>query len=93
MSAKMFSDAHGKPRAIDLMWELRKMLRDVLTLRREGSLQPRLGRAQGIVDGYMRALLDGGLATKLELLALVAEEREAAEGPAYVSLKMADSVA
>ena len=78
---------------IEMMWELRKMLRDVLVLRGQGTGQPRLARAQGMIDGYMRALLDGGLASKEELLTLVAEEREAASGPATRTLELADSAA
>ena len=41
----------------------------------------RLARAHGYVDGYMRAMLDLGVATKSELLAVVAAERERFAGP------------
>jgi len=62
--------------------QLRKALREALALRNQGSTFPKLSRAQGYVDGYMRALLDGRLATQAELLAIVAEERTLANGPA-----------
>jgi hypothetical protein len=61
---------------------LRSMLRDVFRLRSEGASFGRLARAHGYVDGYMRVLLESGLAGKAELLALVARERSEAEGPA-----------
>ncbi len=71
----------------ELLSELRTMLRDVFALRASGQLESRVGRAHGYVDGFMRALLDTGIATKNELLTLVAEERERASGPALRTLK------
>lgn len=68
-----------KPEALA---ELRRALRVMLTLMNEGSTFPKLSRAQGYVDGYMRALLDGKLASQKELLAVVAEERAAMNGAA-----------
>lgn len=65
---------------------LRTMLRDVFRLRSDGVTYARLARAHGYVDGYMRALLEANVADKAELLALVAEEREAVDGPAMRSL-------
>lgn len=62
--------------------QLRKALREMLVLRSQGSTFPKLSKAQGFVDGYMRALLDGRLATQQELLSIVAEERALANGPA-----------
>lgn len=64
------------------MAELRKGLRTMLALMNEGSTFPKLSRAQGWVDGYMRAMLDAKLATQRELLAVVAEERARMNGPA-----------
>lgn len=66
----------------EMMAELRRMLQDVFTLRHAGANYPRLARAHGYVDGYMRALLESGQATKQELLVLVAEERAEVSGPA-----------
>lgn len=60
---------------------LRTLLREALTLRHEGAAHPKLTRASALVDGYMRALLDAGIATQSELLALVAEERTQVSGP------------
>lgn len=67
---------------VRLLSELRAILRTSLALQRAGAATSRLGRAQGEVDGYMRALLDAGMATQSELLRLVAEERATANGPA-----------
>jgi hypothetical protein len=62
--------------------ELRAMFRNVLAASAAGGSHPRLSRARGNVDGYMRALLDLGIATRDELLTLIAAERERANGPA-----------
>jgi hypothetical protein len=66
----------------EMLDELRKMLHDVFVARAAGTSHPRMARAHGYVDGYMRALLESGLADKRELLALVAGEREGVFGPA-----------
>jgi hypothetical protein len=65
-----------------MLGELRTMLRDVFSARAQGTSHPRMARAHGYVDGFMRALLDTGAVNKHELLRLVAEERAAAHGPA-----------
>lgn len=70
----------------EMLDNLRAMLRDVFKLRSDGVAYARLARAHGYVDGYMRVLLETGIADKQELLALVAEERVRADGPATVSL-------
>lgn len=69
----------SKPEMLD---NLRAMLRDVFRLRGEGVAYARLARAHGYVDGYMRVLLETGIATKQELLGIVAEERAMSDGPA-----------
>jgi hypothetical protein len=68
---------------------LRTMLKDMFRLRRQGVAYARLTRAHGYVDGYMRALLESGLAEQRELLALVAEVRRASDGPATTELEHA----
>lgn len=70
----------------EMLENLRAMLRDVFRLRGDGVAYARLARAHGYVDGYMRVLLETGIADKQELLALVAEERTRADGPATISL-------
>jgi hypothetical protein len=50
--------------------------------RNQGASYPRLLRAHGYIDGYMKALLEAGIATRQELLALVAGERSLLHGPA-----------
>ena len=70
----------------EMLDNLRAMLRDVFRLRSDGVAYARLARAHGYVDGYMRVLLEANIADKQELLALVAEERAKADGPATGSL-------
>jgi hypothetical protein len=70
----------------ELLDNLRAMLADVFRLRTDGVAYARLARAHGYVDGYMRVLLEAGIADKQELLALVAEERTIADGPATATL-------
>jgi hypothetical protein len=65
--------------------DLRRMLRDVFTATATGQAYARVARAHGYVDGFMRAILDTGFATKAELLQLVAHEREQMSGPAVRS--------
>jgi hypothetical protein len=66
----------------ELLGNLRAMLRDVFELRLQGVAYARMARAHGYVDGYMRVLLETGLAERRELLAMVSEERLRVMGPA-----------
>ncbi len=70
----------------EMLDNLRAMLKDVFKLRSDGVAYARLARAHGYVDGYMRVLLEAGIADKNELLALVASVREQADGPATGTL-------
>lgn len=70
------------PSTATMREELRKMLRDVFVARSTGTSYARMARAHGYVDGYMRALIESGQASKEELLRLVAEERARVGGPA-----------
>ncbi|HEX3597984.1 MAG TPA: hypothetical protein VHU80_22900 [Polyangiaceae bacterium] len=63
------------------------MLNDVFKLRREGAAYARLARQHGYVDGYMRVLLESGVATRSELLEVVAAERVRADGPATTTVE------
>ncbi len=78
---------------LEMLTELRTMLRDVFVAKSAGGTYARLARAHGYVDGYMRALLDGGTVTKQELLSIVAAEREQVSGPAVRTLDAADEAA
>ena len=71
--------------------ELSTMLRDVFSQQQAGGTYQKLMRAQGNVDGYMRAMLDSGAATKEELLRLVAAERTVVRGPATRDLTLDDA--
>jgi hypothetical protein len=62
------------------------MLAGVIRLRTEGVAYPRLARAHGYLDGYMRALLDLGVVEQSELLRIIAAERAALDGPATAEL-------
>ncbi len=88
------TEGHARSRApggtmkskTELLSELEKMLHDVFAARAAGTSHPKMARAHGYVDGYMRVLLDTGLASKEELLALVAEKRSAIFGPATMGV-------
>ena len=75
------------PSKAQMLDTLRVMLRDVFRLRRQGVAYARLTRAHGYVDGYMRALLESGIAEQRELLELVADIRRANDGPATTELE------
>jgi hypothetical protein len=75
----------------EVLEELRTMFRNVLAMTAAGGNHARLSRARGNVDGYMRALLDLGVATRAELLDLVAAERARANGPATGLLESTDA--
>lgn len=66
----------------NMMQELTTMLRELFAQRRDGVAISRLARSHGYVDGYMRVMLDAGVATKSELLNVVAAERAKSDGPA-----------
>ena len=70
----------------EMLDNLREMLRDALRLKRQGVAYARLARAHGIIDGYMRVLLESGIAEYRELLAVVSDERLRADGPATAEL-------
>ncbi len=70
------------PISVDVISGLRTVLREMLAASASGAAGARLARARGYVDGYMRALLDLGAASRTELLEIVASERERQSGPA-----------
>jgi hypothetical protein len=72
----------------EMLDELRGMLEDVLLARTKGATYPRLSRAHGFLDGYMRALLDSGAVTQGELLELVAEGRAKVHGPSVLETSL-----
>ena len=80
----MTPDQVSKPAMLE---HLRSMLNDVFKLRREGAVYARLARQHGYVDGYMRVLLEAGIATRSELLEVVAAERVRADGPATAPIE------
>ncbi len=85
----MSKDTGVKSKA-DILAELRGMLRDVFAAQAAGQVHTRVARAHGYVDGFMRALLDSGVAGKRELLEIVASERERVSGPALRTLADVD---
>ena len=54
---------------------LRRVLNDMFDARERGTEGARFARTQGYADGYIRALMEAGLATQEELLAFVLRER------------------
>ena len=75
----------------DMLNELKVMLYDALLAKTRGVTYPRLARAHGYVDGYMKALLDSGIASNHELLDLVAEARTTVDGPAVAQTSPSSS--
>lgn len=72
----------------ELLENLRGMVRDMLRLRSEGGAYAKLARAHGYVDGYMRVLLETGVADSKTLLGLVADERRKFDGAATAEVKL-----
>ena len=68
----------------EMLSELERMLTNALVAKAKGATHPHLTRALGSADGYMKALLDAGIATAPELLAQVAGVRAALGGPALM---------
>ena len=75
----------------EMLSELRTMLHDVFAAQAAGQVHSRVARAHGYVDGFMRALLETGIAGKGELLELVASEREHVSGPALRTLDQVEA--
>jgi len=75
------------PSKAEVLRDLETMLTDVLQACESGRSYPRMARAHGYVDGFMRGLLDTGFVSKEELLAIVARQRTAAAGPATTTAK------
>jgi hypothetical protein len=55
--------------------KLREMMRELFDARYMGADSLRITRAQGLADGYMRALSDLGVVEEWELMDLIEEER------------------
>ena len=67
---------------MELLDRVRALVADVTRARFAGGAYAKLARAHGYVDGYMRALIETGVATRKELLELVAQARTRVDGPA-----------
>ena len=76
----------SKPSRDAMIQNLRGLLGEAFALHQKGALGARLGRSYGMADGYMRALIDLGLATQKELGVVVVEERTRQLGPATQTL-------
>ena len=86
------SDQRALPKP-EMLENLRSMLNEVFKLRREGVAYARLARQHGYVDGYMRMLLEAGIATRSELLEIVGAERVRADGPATGTVESSEVAA
>ncbi|NOY92603.1 MAG: hypothetical protein GXP55_15530 [Deltaproteobacteria bacterium] len=60
----------------ELMTTLKDLLGQVLDARFTGGTRADLARVHGYADGYMRALLDAGVADQKALLSVVSEQRQ-----------------
>ena len=69
-----------------LIQTLRGLLGDAFALHQKGAAGARLGRTYGMADGYMRALVDLGVASEKELGKVVLEERTQRLGAATQTL-------
>lgn len=65
-----------------LLGNLRGMLRSLFVVREQGVSHARIARAHGYTDGFMKALVQAGIASERELLGIVQEERRKVAGPA-----------
>ncbi len=88
---------HGKdtvsaPKKEALLQSLRTLLRASFELRRQGALNEKQAKAQGYADGYLRALVDAGIASERELLVFVQDVRRGVEGPSTVAVSVDESV-
>lgn len=59
----------------EIVVRLRAILSEAFEENYQGANGARHARAQGLADGYMRALADLGVVSQEELLALIADER------------------
>ncbi len=66
----------------EMFHHLEALLREALELRTRGGAYAKLARAHGCIDGYMRAMIEMGIAEQTELLRLVADVRAKVDGPA-----------
>jgi hypothetical protein len=76
----------------EMLENLRVLLSGVLSLHDKGAVYSTLAHAQGVVDGYMRFLLDAKVCTQRELLALVKEQRCAVDGPAVSEIDQENNI-
>ena len=75
------------PRREALLRAVQKLLTDCFRMRDQGVTYARLAHAQGYADGFVRALIDSGVVSHEEVLALVAETRRSIDGPALGSFR------
>lgn len=61
-----------------LVATLREKLHEAFMARYHGSAYVRIARAVGYADGYMQAMVDAGITTERDLMALVVSERQRA---------------
>lgn len=69
---------------------LKSLLRESMQMHAGGAAGPRLSRADGYVDGFMRALVESGLSDHATILTIVRDVRRELGGPATARLE-ADS--
>jgi hypothetical protein len=74
----------SKAELIDI---LRSLLRESFRLQSEGGSHARLSQAVGTIDGYVRALIETGVADHATLLAIVRDVRAESRGAATRTLE------
>lgn len=71
----------AQPEKDEVLLEIRRMLRELFQQHQKGGATAARARAHGYLDGYMRGLLEAGVFSQQELLAVVREQRERSSGP------------
>ncbi len=81
---------HERTQRDQVIDELRRLLHDLFVATEQGAAQPRLARAHGYADGFMKGLLQAGVVTQRELLSIVSEERGRVAGPSTRLVRLDD---
>lgn len=93
MNARLVRNSSSQPSASrdTAFGALRSLLAASFRLQSEGGRAEKLAELRGQADGYMRALIDSGLATERELLEVVRLARHGEAGPAVRTVTFDDS--
>ena len=71
-----------------MLKELSALIKIMLAMRYRGGEYSRLAHAQGLVGGYMQALIDSGLVSHDDIMELVREQRVIIDGPSVRAIHL-----